>query len=63
MKPIYETVPGWSGDITGARSLDELPAAARDYVRMIEEAVSVPVSILSVGADRAETITLGDPWA
>ncbi|MCB9591222.1 MAG: adenylosuccinate synthase [Sandaracinaceae bacterium] len=63
VKPIYETVPGWSGDITGARSLDELPAAARDYVRMIEEAVSVPVSILSVGADRAETITLGDPWA
>ncbi len=61
--PIYETVPGWSGDISKARSLADLPAPAQDYVRRIEEALGVPVSILGVGADRAETIVRSDPWA
>ncbi|MCA9608375.1 MAG: adenylosuccinate synthase, partial [Myxococcales bacterium] len=61
--PIYETVPGWKGDISGARSLDDLPAEARAYVTRIEEATGVSVSILGVGADRAETIVLRDIWA
>lgn len=61
--PIYETVPGWSGDISKARSLEDLPSEARAYVERIEEAIGVPVSILGVGADRNETIVLRDPWA
>jgi adenylosuccinate synthase len=56
VKPIYETVPGWQEDITAARSLDDLPAAARDYLDRIAELVGVPVEMVSVGPDRNQTI-------
>ena len=56
VKPIYETLPGWQEDITGVRSLDELPAAARDYLDRIGELIGVPVEMVSVGPDRAQTI-------
>ena len=55
-KPIYETIPGWKEDITGARTLSELPAGARRYVDRISELVGLTVSIVSVGPDRAQTI-------
>ncbi|MBX3275086.1 MAG: adenylosuccinate synthase [Sandaracinaceae bacterium] len=61
--PIYERVPGWTEDVSGARSLGDLPPAARAYVARIEEALEIPVSILGVGADRDATIVLSDPWA
>lgn len=54
--PIYETVPGWSEDITGCTSWDDLPGAARDYIVRIEEELGIPVSIISVGPDRDQTI-------
>ena len=56
VKPIYETVPGWQEDITAARSLDDLPQAARDYLDRIAELVGVPVEMVSVGPDRSQTI-------
>ena len=62
VKPIYEDLPGWTEDLSSARSLEELPANARAYVRRIEELVGVPATLISVGADRVETITLADPW-
>ncbi|MAT72229.1 MAG: adenylosuccinate synthase [Planctomycetaceae bacterium] len=55
-KPVYETVPGWSEDVTGARTLDDLPAAARAYLDRIAELVGVPVEMVSVGPDRDATI-------
>ncbi|MFO0880097.1 MAG: adenylosuccinate synthase [Gemmataceae bacterium] len=55
-KPVYETLPGWKQDITGLRRLSDLPRAARRYVDRIAELIGLPVTILSVGPDRAQTI-------
>jgi adenylosuccinate synthase len=55
--PIYEELPGWSSDISGARSFDELPPAARDYVRFVEEHAGVPVGWISVGPERRQMLT------
>lgn len=55
-EPAYETLAGWSNDISDARSLDELPQNAIIYLNYIEEAVGVPINIVSVGAGRRETI-------
>ena len=56
--PIYEYLPGFSGDITGCRRFDELPQAARAYVRYLEEAVHCPIKYVSVGADRDQYIQM-----
>ncbi|MCL4275612.1 MAG: adenylosuccinate synthase [Anaerolineales bacterium] len=53
---VYQTVPGWSEDISKARSFDELPAQAKDYVKMIEIAAGVPVKWIGVGPEREATI-------
>ncbi|WP_372725881.1 adenylosuccinate synthetase, partial [Novipirellula sp.] len=55
-KPIYETIPGWKEPVDDVRRMDQFPAGAMDYVRRIEELVGVPVGVLSVGPDRAQTI-------
>ncbi|WP_031479328.1 adenylosuccinate synthase [Maridesulfovibrio frigidus] len=56
VEPVYESMPGWSEDITTARSYDDLPEAAQNYIARIEELSEVKVAIVSVGPDRAETI-------
>ncbi|QGY40636.1 adenylosuccinate synthase [Pseudodesulfovibrio cashew] len=53
--PVYETMPGWDEDITGARSWDELPENAVNYLRRVEEISGVKIGIVSVGPDRAQT--------
>lgn len=53
---VYETFPGWSEDISKAKSFEELPVNAQKYVKMIEEAVGVPVKWIGVGPARDETI-------
>ena len=55
-EPVYEELPGWDEDISGARSVDELPAEAVAYVQAIEDLAGVPVSIVSVGPERSQTI-------
>ncbi|KAA5541560.1 adenylosuccinate synthase [Roseiconus nitratireducens] len=55
-KPIYETIPGWKQPVDDVRQEDEFPAGALAYVRRIEELVGIPVGVLSVGPDRAQTI-------
>jgi len=55
-QPVYETLPGWQTDISQARSFQDLPEEARAYVRRIEELTETPVSIISVGAEREQTI-------
>ncbi len=56
--PVYETHPGWSEDISGARRFEDLPAAAQVYVRRIQEVLEVPVEVISVGAERERFIPL-----
>ncbi len=55
-QPVYETLPGWKHDIGGARRLADLPAGARRYVDRLSELLGRPVSIISVGPDRDQTI-------
>lgn len=55
-KPIYETHRGWQQDVTGARSLNDLPELAHRYLQRIGELVGVPVKVISVGPDREQTI-------
>ncbi len=56
LTPIYETVPGWQTDVTGARSLDDLPVAAVNYIRHLEKLIGRRIEYVSVGPDRAQTI-------
>ena len=55
-QPVYESLPGWSEDLSGARTLADLPAAARNYVARIEELTGVPVSLISVGPERSQIV-------
>jgi len=54
--PVYETHPGWQEDITGARSIDDLPQNAKNYVNRIAELLGRPIGLISVGPDREQTI-------
>ena len=58
--PIYEDLPGWSEDISAARSIDDLPRAAQGYIRLIEQVCQCPVSAVGTGADRDQTLVLRD---
>jgi adenylosuccinate synthase len=55
-KPIYETLPGWRQNISGARKLADLPSGARRYIDRMAELIGLPVTMVSVGPDRAQTI-------
>lgn len=61
--PVYETVSGWSENTFGAKSIDELPQTALDYIKRIEELTGVTVDIISTGPDRNETIIKVHPFA
>lgn len=54
--PVYENLPGWSEDISGARSFDDLPPAAQAYVEAVEEMSGARISAVGVGPDRAATV-------
>ncbi len=58
VKPIFRTLPGWKTDITGARTLEDLPANARKYLDNVAELVGVPVEFISIGPDREQTIII-----
>ena len=62
VQPVYEEVAGWSEDISGVTDFADLPARARDYVRMIEDRTGVSPVIVSVGPDRAQTLLLRNPF-
>jgi adenylosuccinate synthase len=55
-QPIYETLPGWSVDISGARAFSDLPRQARDYVRRIEGLLGIPVTYVGVGPSRDQIV-------
>jgi adenylosuccinate synthase len=62
-EPVYEELPGWSGSTAGITSFEQLPEAARSYLKRIEELAGVPVDIISTGPDRDETIILRHPYS
>jgi adenylosuccinate synthase len=59
-KPIYEIYPGWDEDITGAKSFDELPKNAQDYVLALEKLSGTRISAIGVGPERNATIVRHD---
>ena len=58
--PVYEYLPGWTEDISGCRSFDELPATCQAYVRRLEELIGVRISSIGVGPGREQSIVLHD---
>jgi adenylosuccinate synthase len=60
--PVYQEMPAWQEDISGAREVNQLPQQARAYVEAIEELANIPVSIISVGPGREETIMVQNPF-
>jgi adenylosuccinate synthase len=59
--PVFEDFPGFSQDVSSAKSLEELPKEARDFVRFVETEVGCPLSIVSIGPGRDQTIVLSHP--
>ena len=59
-KPIYEMLPGWSEDISGAKTMEDLPANARAYIKFLEDVSGAPISAIGVGQDRNATISVND---
>ncbi len=60
-EPVYETLPGWQGSVKSARSFGELPREAQGYLNRISALIGAPLSIISVGAERNQTILLENP--
>jgi adenylosuccinate synthase len=56
VKPVYETLPGWTEDVTAVRKLADLPANARKYLDRVGQLVGVPIEMVSVGPERDQTI-------
>jgi len=62
-EPVYEELPGWNEEISNAGDMDQLPGRTRDYLERIVEITGVPLSIVSVGPRREQTIELMDPFS
>jgi adenylosuccinate synthase len=62
-EPVYIEMPGWSESTVGVKNHADLPVAAKDYLKKIEELTGTPIAIISTGPDRAETIVLEHPFS
>ena len=56
VEPIYETLPGWRGNLSGCRRFEELPREAQQYVKRVETLIGAPIKMVSVGPERTATI-------
>ena len=61
-KPIYETLPGWSEDISIIKEFDDLPQNVKNYLNRVEELIDTKVSIVSVSPERNATMVLRNPF-
>ena len=61
-EPVYEELPGWDEDITGAKKFEDLPINAQNYLKRVSELSESPLATVSVGADRIQTIIVKGPW-
>jgi len=59
---VYETLPGWTEDISGCKSFEELPTNAQNYVLRIQELLGVPIRWIGVGPNRLDQIDRGLGW-
>ena len=59
VKPIYKELPGWKTDLTKLSSIEEIPAELNSYVEYLEQELNVPITIVSVGPDRKQTLMRG----
>ncbi|MCE1713856.1 adenylosuccinate synthetase, partial [Enterobacter hormaechei] len=62
LEAVYETLPGWDESTFGVKDHSQLPQAALNYIKRVEDLTGVPVDIISTGPDRAETMILRDPF-
>lgn len=56
VEPVYTELKGWHADLTGLTTYDSLPSALKEYIEFIEKEVEVPITVISVGPDRKQTI-------
>jgi len=56
LTPVYTELPGWNQDLTGLNNVDDIPEALNNYIAFIEQYTGVPVSVVSVGPDRTQTL-------
>ena len=56
VEPVYEELPGWLTDMTSFNSEDEFPQQFSDYIRFLEDQLQTPITIVSIGPDREQTI-------
>ena len=61
-EPVYEEMPGWMGSTVGIKDFEQLPKAAQNYLKRMEEVCEIPVDMISTGPDREETIVLRHPF-
>jgi adenylosuccinate synthase len=61
-QPVYEELPGWQVDTSDIRRYEDLPVEARQYLSRLEELISCPIKLVSVGQRREQTITVGRIW-
>ncbi|MGE4580515.1 MAG: adenylosuccinate synthase [Desulfuromonadales bacterium] len=61
-KPVYEEMEGWSSDLSGVRTYDDLPEKARVYLKKLEEVTGCPIALVSVGPRRDQTIQVKNPF-
>lgn len=60
MEPVYESFPGWQGSVREVRQFEDLPGEAQNFINRLSAIIQVPVSIISVGPDREQTIMVED---
>ncbi len=63
IEPIYEVIDGWSDSTAGARAWEDLPMAAVNYLRRIEELIDTPIALISTSPEREDTIMVRDPFS
>ncbi|WP_286072353.1 adenylosuccinate synthetase, partial [Duncaniella freteri] len=56
IEPVYTTLPGWKTDMTGMQSEEEFPTQFKDYIEFLEKELETPITIVSIGPDRKQTI-------
>ena len=57
-EPVYETLDGWTDDISSIKNFEDLPTNAQTYIKAIEEFIEVPITFISVGPERTENIII-----
>ena len=61
-RPVYEEHPGWQASTVGVKTMGDLPANARAYLKRLEQVTGTPIDMVSTGPERTETIILKHPF-